>query len=307
MSILPSSNSQTTNDLSTDFASNALVVAGVPEHFNLPWHLAIESGKFDRAGIRLKYCDAPGGTGEMTNGLLQKTLDVAIVLAEGGVASLLQGNPSRIVKTYVESPLIWGIHVAADSKIQKIEQIKNGRYAISRFGSGSHLMSIVDASERGWPTNKMNFHEVQNLDGAREALANGDADTFFWERFTTAPLVRSGEFRCVGVRQTLWPAFVICVRDEVLAERADDIKTVLEIVNDSCQELMDNAEACEIIAQRYRLSLMEVEDWFAMTKWSTDFNNPVEAIDTIRACLLKLNLITESQSRSRTLWHDLTH
>jgi len=102
-----------------------LVVAGVPEHFNLPWHLAIESGQFADAGVGVRYRDAPGGTGEMTNGLRQRTCDLAIVLAEGGVASLLQGNPSWIVKTYVESPITWGIHVSAESDIQNVEQIRD--------------------------------------------------------------------------------------------------------------------------------------------------------------------------------------
>ena len=86
------------------------MVAGVPEHFNLPWHLAIESGALAEQGIELEYRDVPGGTGAMMRGLRDGEFDIAIVLAEGGVADILQGNPSRIVKTYVESPLIWGIN-----------------------------------------------------------------------------------------------------------------------------------------------------------------------------------------------------
>ena len=207
-----------------------MVVAGVPEHFNLPWLHAIESGQFQDAGINLKYRDVPGGTGAMTRGLREQRFDIAVVLAEGGVASLLRGNPSRIVKTYVESPLIWGIHVAANSDIENAEQINGRRYAISRYGSGSHLMAIVDAKERGWPTKEMLFEKIESLDGARQALASGQADTFFWERFTTAPYVQSGEFRRVGERRTLWPAFVICAREDVLADRPDEVKAVLEIV-----------------------------------------------------------------------------
>ena len=169
-----------------------------------------------RDSLDLEYVDVPGGTGAMTRGLQEKELDIAIVLAEGGIASVLKGNPCSIVKTYVESPLIWGIHVAADSDIESIEEIQGKRYAISRFGSGSHLMAIVDASERGWPTDDLKFEKIGNLDGAREALSKGDADIFFWERFTTAPFVDAGEFRRVGERRTLWPAFVVLVRDEVL-------------------------------------------------------------------------------------------
>lgn len=282
-----------------------LIVAGVPEHFNLPWHLAIESGAFSDQGIGLEYRDIPGGTGAMMTGLREGEFDMAIVLAEGGVADLLKGNPSRIVKSYVESPLIWGIHVAGDSPIEAIDQIQGQTYAISRYGSGSHLMAIVDAAERDWPIGDMKFDRIGNLEGARKALARGDADTFFWERFTTAPYVQNGEFRCVGERLTLWPAFIICVREEVLNERAADVRTILEIINQSCANLMEDPQACEIIAERYRLRLSDVEEWFSKTKWSTDFKEPSEALEKVKAYLLKIDVITEEQSNSKELWYSL--
>jgi len=286
-------------------ASNKkFITAGVPEHFNLPWHLAIESGAFDRAGIDLEFQDIPEGTGEMMRGLRDKTFDIAVVLAEGGVAALLDGNPSRMVKVFVESPLIWGIHVAADSPINNVEQIRDQRYAISRFGSGSHLMAIVDAAERDWPTENLQFEKIGNLEGARGALANGQADVFFWERFTTAPYVQSSEFRRVGERRTLWPAFVICVRDDMLENDSARIKSILEIVNESCADLMADPEACELISSRYDLRLPDVQDWFAKTKWSTDFEKPVEAIEQIKEYLAKLNIATDNMN-SRDIWWDL--
>lgn len=42
----------------------SLRVAGVPEHFNLPWHLADEEGAFESAGIDLQWIDVPEGTGK---------------------------------------------------------------------------------------------------------------------------------------------------------------------------------------------------------------------------------------------------
>ena len=281
-----------------------LRVAGVPEHFNLPWHLALESGEFRHAGIELDFQNVPGGTGEMMRGLEKEKFDLAIVLPEGGVAAMLNGNPSRMVKVFVESPLIWGIHVSGNSQIHHVEEIKNQRYAISRFGSGSHLMAIVDAAERNWPTDNLQFEKIGNLQGARMALANGDADVFFWERFTTAPFVQSSEFRRVGERQTLWPAFVICARKSVLETSAAAVKTVLEVVNQSCTELMENPNACELISQRYQLRLPDVQDWYNKTKWSTDFKMPTAAIEKVKSYLNKLDIISD-QSCTRDIWFDL--
>ena len=40
-------------------------IAGVPEHFNLPWHLAIENNEFESQNIDLEWTDVPEGTGKM--------------------------------------------------------------------------------------------------------------------------------------------------------------------------------------------------------------------------------------------------
>ena len=40
-------------------------IAGVPEHFNLPWHMCIEDGEFEAVGIDLQWRDIPEGTGKM--------------------------------------------------------------------------------------------------------------------------------------------------------------------------------------------------------------------------------------------------
>lgn len=34
-------------------------IVGVPEHFNFPWHLAIDEGAFEERGIDLKWTDVP--------------------------------------------------------------------------------------------------------------------------------------------------------------------------------------------------------------------------------------------------------
>jgi TRAP-type uncharacterized transport system substrate-binding protein len=53
------------------------------------------------------------------------------------VKDIVAGNPSKIVQVYVESPLIWGIHVA-NSKYKTVSDLEDTKVAISRQGSGSH-------------------------------------------------------------------------------------------------------------------------------------------------------------------------
>ena len=282
-----------------------IVVGGVPEHFNLPWHNGIESGAFSDTGIDLQYVDFPGGTGAMTKALRASELDVAIALTEGCVADILNGNPSRIVQAYVTSPLLWGIHVADGSEIEQIDQINGKRYAISRYGSGSHLMAIVDAAQRGWSTESMQFVVVKNLAGAREALASDEADVFFWERFTSSPFVANGEFRRLDVRETPWPAFVVCVRQQVLEQCGKSISRMLDVVNEQCRQLMESSSAIKTIADRYDLDLDQVKQWFSMTQWSTVSTEPVEKLDLAISFLKKLNLVPDREHGLNDVWQDV--
>ena len=271
-------------------------VGGVPEHFNLPWHLAFEDKAFAAANLNVHYQDFPGGTGAMTRGLAGDEIDIAILLTEGGITDILNGSENRIVKVYVQSPLIWGIHVAAKSEHQNIDDIKGQKYAISRFGSGSHLMAIVDADERGWSTGEMEFVKVGGLEGARESLPAGESDAFLWEWFTTKPYVDQGEFRRIGKRIVPWPAFVISVNKKRMAKNGPAIRKILEIVDRYSQKLMDDPQAVENVAQRYDLELSDTEEWFGKTKWQQGFELPQAEFKRVIDSLEELNLINKNDA-----------
>jgi ABC-type nitrate/sulfonate/bicarbonate transport system substrate-binding protein len=132
-------------------------IAGVPEHFNLPWHLAIENGDFEKAGIDLQWIDVPEGTGKMCQMLREGETDIAVILTEGIIKDIVAGNPSKIVQMYVESPLIWGIHVASNSNYKSLADVQNTKVAISRYGSGSQLMAYVNAQNQGWKTTDLQY------------------------------------------------------------------------------------------------------------------------------------------------------
>ena len=173
--------------------SGPLRLGGVPEHFNLPWHLAMESGALGR--IEATWEDQYGGTGQMLSSLEAGDLDIVSILTEGTVAAIAGGLPVTIVQVYVQTPLQWGIHVPANSDLHDVDQLEGGRIAISRFRSGSHLMAFVQADRLGWSLDADQFVVVGGLDGARTSLGAGEADQFLWDRFMTEPFVEAGEFR----------------------------------------------------------------------------------------------------------------
>lgn len=246
-------------------------IGGVPEHFNLAWYLTLKNGEYKAEGINLRWEDYHGGTGQMTKALRNKDIDMAVILTEGIIKDIVEGNPSSIVQTFVQSPLIWGIHVAHNSNFKSNSDLKGQRAAISRFGSGSHLMAYINAENNHWDLKKdLKFEVIQDLDGAVKALTNADADYFMWERFMTKPLVDDKVFRCIDTLPTPWPCFVIAVRNEFLETNLEEVKTILEIINNTTSEFKDIPSIDKTIANRYGQKLEDVQEWLALTEWSQD-------------------------------------
>lgn len=268
-----------------------LKAGGVPEHFNYPWLLAISNGNFSKQGINLQWEDYPGGTGAMCKDLREGTLDVAILLTEGIVADIINGNPGKIMQTYVQSPLIWGVHVAANSTYQSTADAKGKRFAISRYFSGSHLMAYVHAHRNNWEAMEEDFIVVGNLDGARNALKKEEAELFLWEKYTTKPLVDVGEFRRIDECPTPWPSFVIAVREEVLKAHPEAIQNMLEVINRETEEFMQNPDAAKIIAENYHLELQDAQAWLKDVRWNTVAEMDTNLLIEVSSVLKNLGVI----------------
>lgn len=246
-----------------------LKVGGVPEHFNLPWHVSLEAAEPQRLGIALEWRDYPDGSGAMAAALRSGELDAALLLTEGAVAGIAGGGGFEIVSLYTDSPLVWGIHVPAISSLHAIEDIRGRRYAISRRGSGSHIMAYVHARELGWSVDALDLVVIGNLKGAIEAFGAGAADVFFWEKFMTKPLVDGGRFRRVGEFVAPWPAFVLSVADKAGPEQRAALSRLFPQVLDQARSLTRRPDAAEFIGARYGLAAADVAEWLRSTRWST--------------------------------------
>ncbi len=269
-------------------------IIGVPEHFNMPWHLAIEEGAFEERGIDLEWTDIPEGTGKMCQMLQNRETDLAIILTEGLVKSITEGNPSKIVQEYIASPLLWGIHVGANSPYRSIMELEGRKAAISRFGSGSHLMAYVNAQNEGWETNGLQFEVVNDLDGAVEALTTGTADYFMWEHFTTKPLVDQKVFRRLGDCPTPWPCFVIAATDDFIKEEGTTLRHILEIINGYTTEFKQIPSMDRTLANRYGQKLEDIQEWMSLTQWS---QSPIKTktITIVNHTLFQLKLLLKQK------------
>lgn len=278
------------------------IIGGVPEHFNLPWYIALRDKKFNEQGIELRWKDYPGGTGQMARSLRNKEIDMAVILTEGMVRDIIQGNDSKIVQVFVKSPLLWGIHVAASSDYETVSDLKGTKAAISRYGSGSHLMAFVNAENLAWNLKEdLDFHVIKDLDGALEGLPIGNGDYFMWEKFMTKPHVDNGTFRLIGESPTPWPSFVIAVRNDLLENDPESIQLILEVINNITEDFKNLLNIDEIISKRYGQKIEDVREWLSLTEWS-DRQLTSKELENIQQKLLELDLI-ESKTQENSILH----
>ncbi|MUP45694.1 ABC transporter substrate-binding protein [Gramella sp. BOM4] len=272
-------------------------IGGVPEHFNLPWHHCMENGKFEAEDVHLIWKDFPEGTGAMCKALRSGELDAAVILTEGIVKDIIQGNDSKIIQTFIGSPLIWGIHVAAGSPFKNIQELEGTKAAISRKGSGSHLMAYVNASNQNWDLSKLNFEIVNNLDGAVHALKEDQAQYFMWEHFTTKPLVDNKTFRLVADCPTPWPCFVIAARNESIRMHPQRLKKMLEVVNKETRNFKLRKNIDQELSRRYDQKLEDIRKWLDLTHWSQEQISP-EDLENVQKTLENLKLIGHKKDYS---------
>ena len=267
-------------------------VGGVPEHFNLPWHLGIDEGIFRKNSIALTWRDFPDGTGAMCKALRNKEIDAAVILTEGIIKDIHNGNEAVIVQEYIASPLIWGVHVAAESNFRTPQDLKHQKVAISRYGSGSHLMAYVNARNLGWDPTKLEFEVVGDINGAIDALRENRAGYFMWEHFTTKPLVDKGIFRRVADCPTPWSCFVIAVRKEFFEQEQATVITLLSTLNNITKDFKEIPKIEVALARKYAQKVEDIEQWLKITHWSQK-QLSVQEIQKVQEQLFELELIPE--------------
>jgi len=243
-------------------------VGGVPEHFNLPWHLAIEEDAFSDLDVNVEWIDFPGGTGAIMGALADGEIEMATPLTEGLITAVANGNPSQLVSIWVDSPLLWGVHADGSSSAEAIEDLRGGRFAISRNGSGSELMSRVMSQDLGWEVTDDSFVIVGNLDGALAALPAGEAELFLWNMSMTQPHVDDGTFKRVGVFPTPWPSFAVAASTTFATENPGLPEAVSHVARARAEALELDESLAQFVVQRYGLELEGALDWVAQVDWT---------------------------------------
>lgn len=269
-----------------------LRIAGVPEPYNLPWHLAMEQGLFAKAGIDLQWHAVPEGTGRMCQMLRDGELDMAVLVTEGAVRDILNGGPHRIVSTFVESPLPWGVHVPARSHLREPSQLKGVPFAISRPGSGSHIMAMLYAERLGWRPRAEDLVVVHNMEGAAERMCSDGPIIFLWETYVTSRYVDAGVMRRVDEVRGDWPGFVVVAREAFVREHPGAIREALAVLEHAVRGLDHSAHTVELVMRNAGFGRALAEDWLRHVRWEVGRPETLR-LDALMETLRKLELVPE--------------
>lgn len=272
--------------------NNEIKIGGVTEHFNLPWNLASEENKFVEAGVDLKWKFFAGGTGVMTEALSTGELDLAILLTEGFISASAKGLKAKVVKEYITSPLGWGIFTGAKSPLNSVYNKLPKKYAISKLGSGSHLMAMIHAEQRGEKIKPEDLIEVRSIDGAMESLTNNETQIFYWEKYTTKPFVINKTVRMIGEFSAPWSSFLIVASTEALETKRETINKTLQIINHESAEFLSSPQTIQLLQERFALSETDAYTWLLSTVWSHDYSVRMLGLENAKQALIKIGSVT---------------
>lgn len=261
-----------------------LRIGGVPEHFNLPWQLALEQDVFSALNVQVSWTYFAGGTGVMTEALQEGDLDVALMLTEGFVSAFHRGLDARIVKVYTKTPLTWGIY-GGYTDIPPITSSHNRKYAISRKGSGSHLMARIHAKQLGFHPNDDQYIEVANLNNAIQSLRKRETDYFYWEKYTSIPSVKKGHLCFLDTFHAPWCGFVAVANNSAISQKIEAIEKVLQFMNERCEAFMLDRENIFRVSNRFEISTAAATEWFDSTGYQNNFEIKRSELNAIHEAL----------------------
>lgn len=251
-----------------------LRVAGVPEPYNLPWHLAMEKGRFREADIDLQWHTVPEGSGRMCQMLRDGELDMAVLVTEAAVRDILNGGSHRIVSSFVGSALPWGVHVPARSALMNPADLRGVPFAISRMGSGSHIMAMVYAGRQGWQPRTEDLEVVHNMAGAAERMQAGPPVVFLWETYVTAQWVDAGIMRRVDELRAPWPGFVIVAGDACIRDRSAVIDNALDVVRRAVAAIVADPRTVGLVMGNAGFSEARAREWLTHVHWTVGRPDP---------------------------------
>jgi hypothetical protein len=148
------------------------------------------------------------------------------------------------------------VHFSADTKI-----------AISRKGSGSHLMPMIHAQQEGFRLADEQFKVIHHLDDGIEALSK-DCDYFYWEKWMTLPFVQQGKVKKVGEFSAPWSGFLVVARQACIEQYGKELQQIISIIQKQVKLFIEDPLSPKNIERKFHLDIEEAAHWIAEQRWN---------------------------------------
>ena len=157
-----------------------------------------------------------------------------------------------------------------------MEHFQKPVYAISKFGSGSNMMALLESRCREQVIDASQWKEVRSIEQAVQSLTEHKTDLFFWEKYMTMPYVEKNLLKRIGEFPTPWPCFVTVGREDFVKEHAKEVETVLNTVREQAKKLQTDPDLDKKVAYYYNISPEGAQMWSEGIQWNVD---PVSVSD----------------------------
>jgi len=272
----------------------------VPEHFNIPWRKSIDEGLFAAQNIELYWKDFKEGTGAMVKALQKNELDLAILLTEGAVKAIAENADFKILQIYVNSPLDWGVFVDFHSSLNTLQDVKDPEFAISRYGSGSHLMAYLLSEREQFNKDRMSFHVVDNIVGAIKHLEKNKEHLFLWENFMTKPYVDAETLKKIGNIPTPWASFCIVAKNDLINRHPLTLMNILQLISSYTYKFKQHAvDSVDYLSNFFEFEIEDMKKWLELTDWNYMIDDPKFKIEKAITYLKKLQLVDQGCSAEK--------
>lgn len=155
----------------------------------------------------------------------------------------------------------------------------SGEWAISRFGSGSHLMTCVLAVGRGWPVEALKFYVAGNFQALRDYVNAHDDAAFMWSEDMSQPYYDSGEIKRIGEITTPWPSFLVCSLSSYAINHEKELRALSAALQEACELFRSTKDIHIDIAQLHEHTIDDTKRWYDAVS-ITGSNNIAESTIT---------------------------
>jgi len=203
----------------------------------------------------------------------------------------------RILGVYVASPLCWAISAAGQgTKIQSVDDLQGKTWAVSRMGSGSHLMASVLGAQKDWSPEEVKFKVVGEFKKLRASVNAGDTEAFMWETFTTKPFHDSGEVRRVGEICTPWPCFMLATTTATVATRGNELRRLMKGLVQIAAEFHRTPDKMPMmVAERCKLKFADATKWYKGVRIAGAGNVDQAVLLRAQSALVGAGVLTAAQ------------